>query len=333
MSVPRRRRMATGGALATAIVAAMGLSLAGAADPSLKDRIESARSDAGSLDDRIDSQSARIAALTVDAREAGARAMVLNADIERAEDRAHELTNQLTGAERDLDRVRSEYGTAVEALERRLVAIYKSDTPDYIDVVISSDGFEDLSTRTDYLDALHDADRQVADRVASLRDEVEGRYHAIAELKRNVEAEAGRLASARSDFQASEAEAERGIAAVAEARSQTHADLSSVQGQIDQLEAEQAEQAAQAAQAAQEGAPLYAGGPYAIPTYIVMCESGGNYRALNPSTMAGGAYQIIPSTWRAYGGEGYPHQAPKAEQDRIAGEIWRDSGPSAWSCA
>ena len=34
-------------------------------------------------------------------------------------------------------------------------------------------------------------------------------------------------------------------------------------------------------------AEAYLGGPYSIPTCIVMCESGGNYRALNPSSGAG----------------------------------------------
>lgn len=322
--VARRRRIVTGGVCATAIVAAMGLSLAGAADPSLKDRIESARSDAGALGDRIESQGARIAALGEQAREAGARAMELNAEIERAEDRSRELTAQLTDAEQDLDRVRAEYGTAVDALERRLVAIYKSDAPDYIDVVLSADGFEDLSTRSDYLEVLHDADLRVAERVESLRDQVAGKYHEIADLKRDVKAEAADLATSRAGFQASKAEAEQGVAAVAAARSEAQSELSSVEGRIAELEVEEA---------AEQAAPLYAGGPYAIPTHIVMCESGGNYRALNRSTMAGGAYQIIPSTWHAYGGVGYAHHAPKAEQDRIAAAIWRDSGPSAWSCA
>ena len=63
-----------------------------------------------------------------------------------------------------------------------------------------------------------------------------------------------------------------------------------------------------------------------------MCESGGNYCAVNPSSGAGGAYQILPSTWELYGGQGEPQNAPKAEQDRIAAEIWADSGPSAWVC-
>lgn len=36
-----------------------------------------------------------------------------------------------------------------------------------------------------------------------------------------------------------------------------------------------------------------------IPAYITECESGGSYRAYNPSSGAGGKYQALPSTWRA----------------------------------
>ena len=47
-------------------------------------------------------------------------------------------------------------------------------------------------------------------------------------------------------------------------------------------------------------------GDWAIPESIVMCESGGNFEAVNPTSGAGGAYQILPSTWELYGGEGHP---------------------------
>jgi len=73
-------------------------------------------------------------------------------------------------------------------------------------------------------------------------------------------------------------------------------------------------------------------GGYAVPAGIVSCESGGNYSAVNPSSGAGGAYQILPSTWRAYGGQGLPQDASPAEQGRIAGEIYANQGASAWSC-
>lgn len=78
-------------------------------------------------------------------------------------------------------------------------------------------------------------------------------------------------------------------------------------------------------------APAYGGG-YVIPGYIVKCESGGNWRAVNASSGAGGAYQILPSTWASYGGSGLPENASPAEQSRIAARIWADSGASAWSC-
>jgi hypothetical protein len=75
------------------------------------------------------------------------------------------------------------------------------------------------------------------------------------------------------------------------------------------------------------------GGGYSIPGYIVQCESGGNWHAVNPSSGAGGAYQIMPSTWRAYGGTGLPQNASPGEQSAIASKIWSSSGPGAWQCA
>ena len=70
-----------------------------------------------------------------------------------------------------------------------------------------------------------------------------------------------------------------------------------------------------------------------IPESIVQCESGGNLEAVNPCSGAGGAYQILPSTWELYGGEGLPQNASPEEQSQIAAEIWADSGAAAWECA
>jgi septal ring factor EnvC (AmiA/AmiB activator) len=312
------------------VTAALGIGFAGAKDPSLQDKIDAAKNDAGQLSDRVDAQAARIASLTEQAHQAGAQAMELNAQVQTAEARSRELATQLDAAERQLDQLRGEYAQAVKELDRRLVAIYESDAPDYVTVLLNSDGFDDLSTRSDYLSALHDADIRIADKVASLRDQVAGNVHRVADLKQESDQEAEQLAAAKQSFQASEQAANQSARAVAAARAGTQSSLSDAQDQVAQLEEQQAEQQPSSSGS---GNPAYLGGPYAIPTYIVMCESGGNYHALNASSGAGGAYQILPSTWAAYGGQGEPQNAPKAEQDRIAAEIWRDSGPSAWSCA
>jgi septal ring factor EnvC (AmiA/AmiB activator) len=326
-----RRRALLGLALAGALLVVLGVSLA-IADPSLQDRIDSARSNAGKLSDRVDAQSARIASLTEEAHRAGAQAMVVNAQVEDAESRSRQLADELEAAERKLERLRAQYGAAVRDLEQRLVAIYQSDSPDEVTVLLNSNGYDDLATRSAYLDALHEADKRVADRVASLRDQVAGHVSQVTDLKQRADEQAEALSDARASLIASQRAANESAAAVVSARENTEASLSEAEGQVSQLEQELAEQQA-AQQQRSSGAPAYLGGPYAIPTYIVMCESGGNYSALNESSGAGGAYQILPSTWRAYGGQGLPHQASKAEQDRIAAMIWQDSGPSAWSCA
>jgi muramidase (phage lysozyme) len=76
-------------------------------------------------------------------------------------------------------------------------------------------------------------------------------------------------------------------------------------------------------------------GDFSIPSSIVMCESGGNYHALNPSSGAGGAYQMLPSTYKGLGGQfGSPQAAPKWEQDKLAAKLWAGGqGAGNWACA
>lgn len=84
-------------------------------------------------------------------------------------------------------------------------------------------------------------------------------------------------------------------------------------------------------------------GAWAIPGYIVSCESGGDFRAYNPGyepngpgSGPGGAYQIIQQTWYAYGGGRWSSSAryaPPLAQHIVAGRIWDAVGTSAWACA
>jgi peptidoglycan hydrolase CwlO-like protein len=320
----RRRRLTLVALAVVAATAVAGAGLAGAADPSLDTRIDSARSDADHLEQRVEEQAAQIAELEQRAREAGAREMELTAEIERAAARSRELAGELAATERKLDSVQARYRRALETLSTRLIEIYTGTTPDYLTVLLDSHGYDDLSARSEYLEALHDADARLAERVAALRAEVEADHKRIATLKAEIDEQARELDASRAELASTRAESERRAGELADAKAATESDLAAVESRVAELIAEQQEASA---------VPAYSGGPYAIPTYIVSCESGGNYQALNPSSGAGGAYQILPSTWHAYGGQGLPHEAPKAEQDRIAAQIWADSGPAAWSCA
>jgi hypothetical protein len=75
-------------------------------------------------------------------------------------------------------------------------------------------------------------------------------------------------------------------------------------------------------------------GGWAIPYAIVLCESGGQDLTPN-SAGASGYYQIIPSTWKLFGGSGpAAYLASKSEQDAVASRIWNGgAGASNWVCA
>jgi len=78
------------------------------------------------------------------------------------------------------------------------------------------------------------------------------------------------------------------------------------------------------------------GSRWAIPCAIVACESRGNFRAYNGVLGAGGAYQVIPGTWAAYGGRRFAPVAQAASrygQHVIASRIWAGGrGRGQWAC-
>jgi septal ring factor EnvC (AmiA/AmiB activator) len=82
------------------------------------------------------------------------------------------------------------------------------------------------------------------------------------------------------------------------------------------------------------GDGLGGSGGWAIPEAIVLCESGGQNLRPN-SAGASGYYQIIPGTWKLFGGTGpAAYQASEAEQSAVAAKIWNGgAGASNWTCS
>ena len=77
--------------------------------------------------------------------------------------------------------------------------------------------------------------------------------------------------------------------------------------------------AAQPAQASEQG----------VWDKVAECESGGDWH-INTGNGYYGGLQFSEQTWKAFGGEGMPHEASKAEQIDIAQKTLEDPGPGAW---
>ncbi len=71
----------------------------------------------------------------------------------------------------------------------------------------------------------------------------------------------------------------------------------------------------------------------AVPTStwdaLAQCESGGNWGTATGNGFSGGL-QFTPSTWAAFGGQGSPQNASKAEQIRVAENVLAGQGWGAW---
>jgi septal ring factor EnvC (AmiA/AmiB activator) len=298
----------------------------------LEAKLASARDEAGAISAELRESRERMQAAEAEAAAAEAHEQRLSGLLAEGEEHAAQLNGELDRTRVRLVVAKARLRRSRQLLAARLVAIYESGTPDAASLFLSARDYQDLLAQADYLRVISESDSALAARVGDVRVEVEQEVERVAALHRRALAYDERLAAAHEEIAGVREAAQASAAELQSVSAEREASLSSLKGDISSwvTQIEEARAASEAEAEAEVGRWL--GGPYSIPTYIVMCESGGDYSAVNPSSGAGGAYQILPSTWELYDGRGEPQNASKAEQDRIASEIWADSGPSAWVC-
>jgi peptidoglycan hydrolase CwlO-like protein len=326
------RALASGVAIAASI-ALLGAGGAGAQSISeLNSKIASARSQVDQIGAEIQAKTEQLAAARRQAAAAAAREAELTGLLARGEEREAELQAKVERTRARLEATRARLRRSLRALADRLVAIYEGNSPDPTELLLSSHGFDDLANRAELLGRIQRADDALAERVRVLKREVAAQLAAANAAHAQAVAYDRRIAAARDQIAAVRANAVAQAAALDAARQQEQSALAGLQSQVSTWQ-QQVEQARQvSAQQAQQTVSNWLG-QWAIPEAIVMCESGGNFRAVNPTSGAGGAYQILPSTWRMYGQSGLPQDASASLQTQVASQIWQDSGPSAWACA
>ncbi len=307
-------------------------SAASAAIADLEGKSDAARERIERVSQSLNQNRAELDSVQEESAAAAARETELASSLAGGAERAAELAGALSASREELAESKKRLRRAERLLAARLVAMYMSGTPDLVDLALGAEDFGQLASRQEYLVAIQDSDERLAERVRVVRSDLKEQTGELTLAKAEVDAHNAELEAARAGIAAARSAAEASASQLAAVTQSRQSEISTLKSDIAgwQKKIEQAEAVPPAE--AEEQVEQQLGGPYSIPTYIVMCESGGNYSALNESSGAGGAYQIMPATWEAYGGKGLPHLASKAEQDRIAALIWAESGASPWVC-
>jgi septal ring factor EnvC (AmiA/AmiB activator) len=288
----------------------------------------------------------------VESREAAVRSDLAReraelASVQRAQTRERHLLSVL----------RQRLARARMLLARQLVSNYEQAKPNLVSVVLESAGFKDL---LDKLTFLRDAQKQqqaiiAITKSAKARADAAARHLAALEATdRQITVATGQrvraLAGMNLLLHSKQAALQQARSVKQQALGATRARGAALRSQIARIEAAQAAAARAAAAAAAAsssssspgagGTPSAAGptfgpsGGWAIPYSIVLCESGGQDLTPN-SAGASGYYQILPATWKLFGGTGpAAYLASKSEQDAVASRIWNGgAGASNWVCA
>ena len=189
--------------------------------------------------DRIERLTAEVAALRTEEAAVRERLAAKQAELDGA-------VAELDVAKKHLAVVRARLHRALVALRERLVAMYETGTPDVLSLILESDGYDELATRTEYLERIHGMDEAVVGRVRDLRDQVKDTVARLRSAKNRIEAardaiaaEERALASARQAVQerqstlvATRAERVDALEKINETEEDLDGDVAAIQGEL-----------------------------------------------------------------------------------------------------
>jgi murein DD-endopeptidase MepM/ murein hydrolase activator NlpD len=144
---------------------------------------------------------------------------------------------------------------SLKVLRERLVAIYESSRPDMLTVILSSQGFDDLLSRYEYLQRIQSQDTSIAERVRNLRDETKDTVERVRAARNEIAAKRAELARTRSELKSREGDLaaarqqdEQALAQVQDTQHQLEGEIGDLEGQIQaQLQAAESSVPAQPA--------------------------------------------------------------------------------------
>jgi murein DD-endopeptidase MepM/ murein hydrolase activator NlpD len=232
---------------------ASALAASGASGQSLQEKLNTtqaklshARAHAGVLTTRISHESAQLDRLTTEVADLRNKEAAVAAELAQKQ-------AELEQAQARLDYLKQRLRESIRILEDRLVAIYESNEPDLITVLLQAHGFDDLLARTQYMRTLQNQDNDIVARVRGLRNEMQVTVN-------TVRAARDQIAARKQELEATRLMLRKRTDELASARRKQHATLVQVRKQQDDLEGDLSEISQKIAeQLAQQAGVLPAG--------------------------------------------------------------------------
>ena len=244
-------------ALAALLLAALAAATAPAAD--LESRLDAKQAE-------IEEAKGKKELLTTEISEFNAQIDQLTGEVAALRNREAAVQVELDEAQAQLDEeqanlkiLRKRLSRSVDALEERLVDIYKADEPDAMSVVLDSDGFDDALGRYEYLQSIQSQNADVVGRVREIRDDTVATVERIRTTRDSIAAKKDELVRTRLELEQREAELSAARAESRQAFARTAEHVDRLEGDASELEDKIQKQLAAAAAAESGVAPLPAG--------------------------------------------------------------------------
>jgi peptidoglycan hydrolase CwlO-like protein len=199
MSITKRSSLALGIAAllaAAALVAVPADARAGSLSSRLshkRHQLQTDRSRQAALAATIERDSRRIDSLSAEVTRLQAQQVEVQAQLDRTQ-------AQLRRAKAKLARVKARLHDAMTNLKDRLVASYETDRPSTLNVILNSHGFDQLTSRYAYIQALEHQDAAVVGTVRRLRSEVRATVDRIHAAARDLAAKRDELISTQNQL-------------------------------------------------------------------------------------------------------------------------------------
>jgi septal ring factor EnvC (AmiA/AmiB activator) len=316
-----------------------------------RDKLEGVRAESSDLtatiaeqNRAIDAKLGEVSALRQEQEAVEAELAEKQAELDRA-------TEALEAEEAHLAKVRAKLKKSLDLLGDRLVAIYEAGSPDFLNAILESGDWSEMSAQTEYMRQIQAYDDAVVNRVKDLRDEVRSAVERLDEQRAEIEAVRDTVAAKEREVAAAREEAQARFG-------ELKAEQASRQEALDALQSREealgdnlsaiSEQIASEGGDATEGqlpAPLNPGqeaeliteseasAPASAPQAVQEVVAAANAIATTPYIWGGGHGSFESSGYDCSGSVSYAlHGGGLLESplDSTGLETWGEPGPGRW---